>query len=235
MTAPIDTADEYLSTMDEADTVSGSDTAEQDDVSGLSDAAYSERNAISTLLITLARGVIFADDGAKQWNALMRYQNQVRQQAAMWNLALHLDPAEGYAFFRNTSQEGEGDDLPRLMPRRQLNFHTSLLLALLRRRMVEFDTSNESQRLVFSHEEITTMMLTFQPNNPDQAKLVESTETAIIKVVEMGFLNKIKATYKDQPPAYEVRRILKAFIDAQWLNEFDAKLAEYARAASNKE
>ena len=79
------------------------------------------------------------------------------------------------------------------------------------------------------------MMLTFQPNNPDQAKLVESTETAIIKVVEMGFLNKIKATYKDQPPAYEVRRILKAFIDAQWLNEFDAKLAEYARAASNKE
>ena len=26
---------------------------------------------------------------------------------------------------------------------------------------------------------------------------------------------------------YEVRRILKAFVDAQWLAEFDARLADY--------
>jgi hypothetical protein len=30
-----------------------------------------------------------------------------------------------------------------------------------------------------------------------------------------------------QPPAFEVRRILKAFVDAQWLAEFDARLAAY--------
>jgi hypothetical protein len=29
------------------------------------------------------------------------------------------------------------------------------------------------------------------------------------------------------PPSYEVRRILKAFVDAQWLAEFDARLASY--------
>lgn len=208
------------------------DNSVQTPETGLSDAAYSERNAISTLLITLAHGAIFAEDGAKQWNALTRYQNQIRQNAAMWNLTLHLDEAEGYAFFRNTPQSEDGEDLPRLMPRRQMNFTTSLLLALLRKRMVEFDSSNESQRLVLTHEEITTMMLTFQPNNPDQAKLVESTETAIIKVTEMGFLSKMKATHRDQAQSYEVRRILKAFIDAQWLNEFDARLEEYHRAAS---
>ena len=28
-------------------------------------------------------------------------------------------------------------------------------------------------------------------------------------------------------PVYEVRRILKAFVDAQWLAEFDARLAAY--------
>ena len=28
---------------------------------------------------------------------------------------------------------------------------------------------------------------------------------------------------------YEVRRVLKAFIDGQWLADFDARLAEYAR------
>ncbi len=31
-----------------------------------------------------------------------------------------------------------------------------------------------------------------------------------------------------QEALYEVRRILKAFIDAQWLNEFDQRLTEYA-------
>lgn len=203
---------------------------------GLSDEAYSERHAVATLLITLLKGVIYADQGAKQWNALMRYQNQLRQQGASLNLTLQLDSAEGYAYFRNTEPTtGDGpDDLPRLMSRRQLNYHTSLLLALLRREMVAFDTNNESHRFVLSHEEITTMMLTFQASNPDQARLVEATETAIIKVIDLGFLQKLKATYKDQPVAYEVRRILKAFIDNQWLNEFDARLAEYA-AAQNKE
>jgi hypothetical protein len=28
-------------------------------------------------------------------------------------------------------------------------------------------------------------------------------------------------------PAFEVRRILKAFVDAQWLAEFDQRLAGY--------
>jgi hypothetical protein len=29
------------------------------------------------------------------------------------------------------------------------------------------------------------------------------------------------------PPTFEVRRILKAFVDAQWLLDFDARLAGY--------
>ena len=31
----------------------------------------------------------------------------------------------------------------------------------------------------------------------------------------------------DRPPEYEVRRILKAFVDAQWLADFDERLAAY--------
>jgi hypothetical protein len=32
---------------------------------------------------------------------------------------------------------------------------------------------------------------------------------------------------KGQDHQFEVRRILKAFVDAQWLAEFDRRLAEY--------
>jgi hypothetical protein len=34
---------------------------------------------------------------------------------------------------------------------------------------------------------------------------------------------------------YEVRRILKAFVDGQWLADFDARLAEYAALLEGEE
>jgi hypothetical protein len=40
----------------------------------------------------------------------------------------------------------------------------------------------------------------------------------------MGFLRRLRG--KDDQ--FEVRRILKAFVDAQWLGEFDRRLADYA-------
>jgi hypothetical protein len=43
-------------------------------------------------------------------------------------------------------------------------------------------------------------------------------------VVGLGFLRPVK----NAEQSYEVRRILKAFIDGQWLADFDTRLAEYA-------
>ena len=51
-----------------------------------------------------------------------------------------------------------------------------------------------------------------------------------IKCVELGFLRKLKPTEGGALAGganYEVRRILRAFVDAQWLGEFDARLAVY--------
>jgi Protein of unknown function (DUF3375) len=49
----------------------------------------------------------------------------------------------------------------------------------------------------------------------------EETDAHIGKAVDLGFLRPAK----NAEPVYEVRRILKAFVDAQWLADFDAKLA----------
>ena len=66
----------------------------------------------------------------------------------------------------------------------------------------------------------------FLPQRSNEARLIDQIETHINKVVELGFLRKLK-TGSNQAASYEVRRILKAFVDAQWLSEFDARLAEY--------
>jgi hypothetical protein len=65
----------------------------------------------------------------------------------------------------------------------------------------------------------------FLPDSSNEARLIDQIEAHINKVVELGFLRRLKAA--GGPAGYEVRRILKAFVDAQWLAEFDARLAAY--------
>ena len=40
---------------------------------------------------------------------------------------------------------------------------------------------------------------------------------------------------RGQDRMYEVRRIIKAFVDAQWLKDFDERLAEYRRHLAGAE
>lgn len=44
-----------------------------------------------------------------------------------------------------------------------------------------------------------------------------------IKIAELGFIRRLRG----QGQMIEVRRIIKAFVDAQWLADFDERLAEY--------
>lgn len=53
--------------------------------------------------------------------------------------------------------------------------------------------------------------------------MVKDVEADLNKAIELGFVRRLR----DQHHMFEVRRIIKAFIDAQWLADFDAKLAEY--------
>ncbi len=56
-------------------------------------------------------------------------------------LELHIDEAEGYAFLRSVAEfEESPSPLPRLVARRPLTFQMSLLLVLLRKKLLELDT-----------------------------------------------------------------------------------------------
>ena len=72
-------------------------------------------------------------------------------------------------------------------------------------------------------------MRVFLPDGPNEAKLIDQIETTINKVAELGFLQKLKPAggVSAGPASYDVRRILKSFVDAQWLAEFDTRLADY--------
>lgn len=192
---------------------------------------------LSSLLIGLLKGVQYRELDERQWAALLNLQARVRDYVAVVNLELVLDEAEGYAFLKSRPEPAEDEPaprLPRLVARRPLSFPVSLLLALLRKKLAEFDAGGSDTRLVLSRDEIVDLVRVFLPDGPNEAKLIDQIETTINKVVELGFLHKLKPASGGLAgqASYEVRRILKAFVDAQWLAEFDARLAVYQSALS---
>ena len=187
---------------------------------------------LSVLVIGLLKGVLYREADERLWATLLDLQSRVRDYVAVLNLDLVLDEAEGYAFLKSRPDPLEDDAsprLPRLVARRPLSFPVSLMLALLRKKLAEFDAGGGDTRLVLGRDDLVELVRVFLPDSTNEAKLIDQIETTINRVVELGFLHRLKpaAGAAAGPGSYEVRRILKAFVDAQWLAEFDARLAAY--------
>jgi hypothetical protein len=197
-------------------------------------AAGDTGNQLGHLLVPLLKGVVYRVDDPTRWLTLGRLQSQVRDYVAVVGLELVMDEAEGYSFLRTPPgvDDDAGEAFPRLVSRRRLTYGVSLLLALLRKRLAEADTEHGDARLVLTRNEIVDLVSVFQPSSTNEARVRERLEADINKVVELGFLQQVGARVRrGDEPSYEVRRVLKAFVDAQWMADFDARLAEY-RATS---
>jgi Domain of unknown function (DUF4194) len=165
---------------------------------------------LSVAVVHLLKGPIYRDTHERPWALLLAHHSQVADHVGVLGLQVHVDEAEGYAYLRSrpaTAGEDETSDIPRLVARRPLSFPVSMLLALLRKRL----------------DQIVEMLRLYLPPSTNEARLVDNIETHINRVVEMGFLRKLRG----QDDLYEVRRIIKAYVDGQWLSDFDARLEEY--------
>jgi hypothetical protein len=191
------------------------------------------RNAFSLVLVSLMKGVVHAEAEPKNWQALLDLQARVRDHVAPLGLELIVDEAEGYAYLRQRVV-GEGEpELPRLVPRRPLGFQVSLLLVLLRKKLAESDAQGDSTRIILSREQIADLARVFLPDSGNEARLMDRLDAHLNKVVEMGFLRRLRGK-GGRDGEFEVERILKAFVDAQWLSEFDRRLAAYAEHLKNE-
>jgi hypothetical protein len=192
---------------------------------------------LSLTVTQLMKGVVYRDTHERAWRHLLQLQPQVRDYVAVLGLQVVVDEAEGYAFCRQRPHDEMRDDadpgnpLPRLIPRRPLSFHVSLLLALLRKKLAEFDAQGGDTRLMLSRDQIAEMMRVFLPSTSNEVRLADKIDAHLSKAVDLGFLRPAK----NAEPVYEVRRILKAFVDGQWLADFDTRLAEYATLLADEQ
>lgn len=181
----------------------------------------------SLVLIQLFKGVLYQDKSPELWRDLLIFQGAVRDYFAVIGLQVLIDETEGYAFLRQcpeaTDEEAGTPALPPLVQRRQLSYPVSLLCVLLRKKLIEQDAAGGETRVILSREQIVDMMRVFLSEGSNEAKTVEQIESHLRKVVDYGFLRRLKGDEE----RFEVRRIIKALVDADWLGDLAEKLETY--------
>jgi hypothetical protein len=181
---------------------------------------------LSKALIALMKGIVDRQTDEMRWESILDLQAQIRDHVGLLGLELRLDEPEGYAWLASRATAEDETDLPRLVSRRQLTYPVSLILALLRRKMAESEAAGE-ERLILSREEVADLVRVFLPSTGNEAKILDQVDTHLNRIVDYGFARWMKG----QENHLEVKRILKSFVDAQWLTEFDRRLEDYRDAA----
>ena len=151
-----------------------------------------DQNRLGQLLVGLFHGVLYRDADSGAWQALSDLQARVRDYCATIGLELILDDAEGYAYVRQRVTAPGEPALPRLVQRRQLSYPVSLILVLLRKKLAEFDATGGETRLVVGRDQITEQVRLFLPQTGNEARLLDRMDTHLNKVVELGFLQRLR-------------------------------------------
>ncbi|MGB0767899.1 MAG: DUF4194 domain-containing protein [Phycisphaeraceae bacterium] len=194
---------------------------------------HTQEQPVGSVLVCLMRGVLYRDEHPDLWQTLVQRQAPVIDYVRVIGLDLQLDEDEGYAYLcqhladdveeEEQPQTSPSRPQPRLIQRRALSYPVSLLCVLLRKRMVEHDAGGDQPRLIITRDEMVEMLRLFLPTQSDEARIVEQIDRHINKIEELGFLRKLKG----KGDTYEVRRVLKALVDAQWLADLNEKLEAY--------
>ena len=177
------------------------------------------------VIVRLFQNVIY-DEDRKIWQELVTYQQQIRSYFATIGVELHLNETDGFAFL-SQPDEVEGQKVPRLVRRMPLSYEITLLLVILREALEEFDVQNtESRTLFITNKDLKERIELFFADKADKVKLLDRFDTYINGVVNLGFLKEREVKgYEEDVKTFEVRRIIKAKINNEKLEEIKEKLS----------
>jgi len=173
----------------------------------------------SKTVIKLFSGVLYKNDYPKLWLELEKSYALISDYLKPLGIGVIFDEAEGYAYLQNLEME---EDFPVLLRKRTLSYKVSLLIVLLRKRLTQLDMQSDESRAIVTKEEIVELFELFVEESFNEVKQIKEIEGTIKKVVDLGFLKNLKNSEN-----YEIKRVIKSFVDAQWMDEFDKRLTEY--------
>ncbi|HEU0001290.1 MAG TPA: DUF4194 domain-containing protein [Ktedonobacteraceae bacterium] len=190
----------------------------------------------ASIILKLLQNPLFSDEAAT-WNMLLSHLTPIQEHFACIGLEVRLNEEDGYAYLHQPpleDDEGQTIPLPRLTRRDRLTYHATLLGVLLREWLDQFESTHlDAGKCTITDTQIYELMLPFLSARTDERAIQRRISSAIERLIDLGFLKRMPDT--DNPRYFEVRRILKAKIDAEKLAEIKEKLARYGTPVSASE
>lgn len=179
--------------------------------------------AISRALVALFKNVVFKEMDPEHWEVILVQKYKIEDYVKKIGLTLMVDEMDGYGYLKQRSY-GEGEEeIPRLVPRHALSYPVSLLLVLLRKQLLEFDSTTGDQRLIVTRQQIAERLRLFLKDTTNEAKMVADIDKHIDRIEKMGFLRRLRGS----EDSFEVQRILRNFVNAEWLQHMNDRIDMY--------
>lgn len=183
-------------------------------------------------LIKLLQGVVYSDE-EKYWGTITLHQANIAKYFGQMGVELVVNSQEGFAFIRQrvTDTDEKEDDVPRLIRRRALTYEQTLLCVMLREWIEEFDKrTTEGARLFVTRKDIKERVEVFFKDQTNKSKLQKQLNTCIDQASSnLGLLKRNKEDEMDtENDQFEIKRIVKAMISNELLEEIKNKLSQHA-------
>jgi len=162
------------------------------------------------------------------WEQLLQYQTELTKFLQQMGLILVLEKEDGYAYLEQARLDEE-DNVVGWVRRIQLGYEESILLVLLRDMMAEFEVGEASTReLIKKRREIKEYAELFFKENPSRVKFIRDLDRLIDRVEELDFVEKVENNDLPDEQKFRVKKIIKARVDNELLENFKQQLIEHA-------
>ena len=186
------------------------------------------RAPFAAVIIKLLQGPVYADD-KNIWRELLGWQSAIQEYFGKIGMELIITEQDGFArVMQPETDENDDNPLPRLMKKQSLNYEATLLAVMLREGLEEFDVKSEGTKFYLTQKEIKERIELFYKEQTNKSKLWKDLSKPITSLINIGILklNREDAVNKDNNQ-YEIKRIIKAFISNDKLEEIKNKLSNY--------
>lgn len=178
------------------------------------------------VIVKLLQDTLY-DENEKVWNDLLQYQIPITQYFDKIAIDLIVEKEDGYAYLKQIEIDEEKNTIG-LVRRTPLKYEPSLICVFLREMLDDFETNNVDQRnLYVTHKQLKETIELFFKEKANKVKLFAKFDSYIDTIVGLGFLKIIsKPENSKDETRYEVRRIIKAKITNDVLENFKKKLEQ---------
>ncbi len=186
------------------------------------------RAPFAAAIIKLLQGPVYVDD-KNIWRELTQWPSAIQEYFGKIGMELVINEQDGFArVLQPETEEHDDNPLPRLMKKQTLNYEATLLAVILREGLEEFDIKSDGNKFYLTQKEIKERIELFYKEQTNKSKLWKDLSKPITSLLNVGILklNREDAANKDNNK-YEVKRITKAFISNEKLEEIKNKLNNY--------